>query len=356
MQTQASDTFGSPEVLTRLGTLCGEKELESLAGRLHSLSELVSPDMTALEDALRVVPCPDNTIGRGAQHLLELSGKRLRPLCLALAARVGSEFGPAALDLAVAVELVHTATLLHDDVVDLAPTRRGMTTSRQEYGNAASIFAGDWLLVEALRRVQRAAVSGVMDHLLRTMDQMICAESLQLEQRGRLDMGRGRYFQVAEGKTAALFRWAMVSGGRAGGLSEEQCDTLEEFGLHLGVAFQIVDDLLDLVGDSGETGKGLFSDLREGKMTLPLILALERDPLLAPLLQQILGRPENGQTLASRSAQVVERLHRTDAIEDCRQVARRRVAQGIEALDRAPQTVATEALCAVAASVVDRRR
>src|SRR5262249_22155884 len=148
------------------------------------------------------------------------------PLCVALAARAGNGFGAAARQLAVAVELVHTATLLHDDVVDVGDTRRGAPAARVVYGNAASIFAGDWLLVEALRRVRAAAVPDALDRLLDIIEEMIMAESTQLDRRGVMVADRAAYFRVVEGKTASLFRWALWAGGRAGGLDERACRAL----------------------------------------------------------------------------------------------------------------------------------
>src|SRR5213076_2069185 len=175
-------------------------------------------DLAACEAGLALVARGTDVVSRSVGHLLDLDGKRLRPLCVALGARAGAGFTGPARELAVAVELVHTATLLHDDVVDLGEKRRGADTARAVYGNAASIFAGDWLLIEALRRVRHAGVRGLLDRLLDVIEEMIIAESVQLEGRRRADLGRAAWMRVAEGKTASLFRWAMLAGGRAGGL------------------------------------------------------------------------------------------------------------------------------------------
>src|SRR5262249_20100903 len=150
---------------------------------------------------------------------------------------------------AVAVELVHNATLLHDDVVDLGDKRRGADTARVVYGNAASIFAGDFLLIEALRRIQAAGLPAVLDKGLDVIRQMVIAETLQLESRGRVRSSIDDYFRIVEGKTASLFQWAMFAGARAGGVSPEIEGALETYGLKLGVAFQLVDDVLDVAGD-----------------------------------------------------------------------------------------------------------
>src|SRR5262249_38017531 len=151
--TLPSKRSESPDVMARLGELCQLRGLPGLADRLQLLGEIAGEDLMWCEAELEALPRYQSPVFSSATHLLDLGGKRLRPLCVALAARAGIGFGPAARELAVAVELVHSATLLHDDVVDLGTMRRGAPTARAVYGNAASIFAGDWLLIEALRRV-----------------------------------------------------------------------------------------------------------------------------------------------------------------------------------------------------------
>jgi octaprenyl-diphosphate synthase len=259
--------------------------------------------------------------------LLSLGGKRLRPICVALSSQVGRGFGAQARKLAVAVELVHSATLLHDDVVDDSDIRRGEPAPRTIYGNAASIFAGDWLLIEALRCVQEANVPGVLDRLLNIIEEMIFAESAQLEARGKIKSDRTLYFHVVEGKTASLFRWALYAGGKAGELSETACDALEGYGRHLGVAFQLVDDLLDWTGRLEATGKRLFGDIREGKITYPLIIALERDATLRPLLEQQLAGGGNAFISEAFGRKLLTSLEQTGGLHETRVLAKAQVAK-----------------------------
>ncbi|UJR85065.1 polyprenyl synthetase family protein [Sandaracinus amylolyticus] len=343
---------GRAEVLRRLEAICGDRDLASLGRRLEDLASLVHADMASLERDL-AVPSGPRAIHAGASHLLALGGKRLRPMCVALASRVGTGFDARGRALAVAVELVHNATLLHDDVVDLGDTRRGAPTTRAVWGNAVSIFAGDWLLVDALRRVRAVNVPGTLERLLDVIDEMIQAESLQLERRGRLETGRETWERVVEGKTAALFRWAMFAGARAGGLDERGVSALEEYGLHLGVAFQAIDDLLDLSGDQRATGKALFTDLREGKMTYPLILAMERDRAAEPLLRAVIA--DEGGDEQARFDEIVAVLERTGALHDCRTLAETHAQRAIDALAVLPQGKPTEALVTVAEATVARR-
>jgi octaprenyl-diphosphate synthase len=237
----------------------------------------------------------------------------------------------------------------------MGDTRRGAPTARAVYGNAASIFAGDWLLIEALRRVERCRLPGVLVDLFETVEVMIFAESLQLEWRGRATTDRSLYFRVVEGKTASLFRWAMRAGGLAGGLAEEERQALADYGGHLGVAFQAVDDLLDLTGDTSSTGKELFADLKEGKMTYPVILALERDPALRPAVEEILAAGSEEPVYdAGAVAAVVAALGETGAMKDCLALAREKSAEAIASLERLPDGRARRALATVAEAIVDR--
>jgi octaprenyl-diphosphate synthase len=286
-------------------------------------------------------------------HLVALPGKRLRPLCVALAARTGGGFSAPARHLATAVELVHSATLLHDDVVDLGSVRRGEPTARTIYGNAASVFAGDWLLIEALREVRRARVDGALDELLTVIEEMIRAEAIQLESRGSIVADRATYFAIVRGKTASLFRWALFAGARAGGLAPSAARALERYGEHLGIAFQIVDDALDLAGDTATLGKSLFSDLREGKMTYPLIVALERDPEMAPLLHAVIS---DASADAEVSGQVLASLRRTGACAAALDLAKQHARAAVAELEGVPPGEARDLLALVAEATTERRR
>lgn len=350
----AEESLPNPDILNRLEAICAERGLERLALRLHDLVAFVATDLAALEGEIESLPRHPRLVGQSAIHLLDHGGKRLRPMLTALASRVGEGFDARVLDLAVAVELVHTASLLHDDVVDMAEHRRGAETSRAVYGNAASIFAGDWVLIEALRRVDRCAIPGLLPSLFATIEEIIWAESLQLESRGRINADRDVYFRVVRGKTASVFRWGMAAGARAGGLDTAQCEALAEYGLDLGIAFQATDDLLDLTGDPTRTGKDLFADLREGKMTYPVIVALERAPELAPALEEVLAMPHESPLPDDLADRIVTTLRETRAVEDCLALAREHSARAVARLEILPQGQAVRALATVAEAIVNR--
>ena len=366
----ARDTTPGP-LGGRLAAVAGRRGLPDLAARLVDLDRWLAAELRDFEDELSAVPRGARAVQRAAHHLLDLRGKHLRPMCVALAAKVGAGFGPAARQLAVAVELVHAATLLHDDVVDVAAARRGRPAARTIYGNAASVFAGDWLLVEALRRVRAAGSPMLLDDMLAIIEEMILAESIQLERRGRLDGDLADYLRVAEGKTAALFRWAMRAGGWAGGLEGERAEALVRFGAELGVGFQIVDDCLDFAGDAAVTGKGLYADLREGKLTYPLLLALDRDARLAPLVAEAIAAEETDghgdgdgdgdggaaeQALAARHRAIAELIVGCGALADARTAASERIGRAIAALAPIADGPARHALVTVALATDGRER
>jgi octaprenyl-diphosphate synthase len=343
----------SSDVLTSLQAVCDSQGLGDLSAQLADLADLVKWDMVALEDGIQSLPTGDSVVHKSAHHLLEVAGKRLRPMCVALASRLGDGLDDRTREFGVAVELVHCATLLHDDVVDAGDQRRGTPAARTLYGNAASIFAGDWLLVDALRRVRAAEMPDVLVRLLDIIDEMIFAEAIQLENRGRIDARMRTYMQVVEGKTAALFRWAMFAGARAGGLDADACKALEDYGLHLGVAFQLIDDHLDYAGDGATIGKSPFTDLREGKMTHPVIVALERDPSLRPVLEELAGSPPDDVPDAARS-RLLSALDHTGALESTRELAIRKADAACLALGGLPDSRARDALITVARATVHR--
>ena len=169
------------DVLSILSTVSANHKVESLASTLSQLTRWMGSDLAEVEAGLTKFEHRDTPVHDSARHLLGQKGKRLRPLCVALAARVGSGFDAAARELAIAVELVHSATLLHDDVIDLGDKRRGVDTARVIYGNAGSIYAGDWLLVDALRRIARVGIPGLLDKSLSVLHEILEAEALQLE-------------------------------------------------------------------------------------------------------------------------------------------------------------------------------
>lgn len=343
------------------------KGIADLGDKLEALRDWLSSDLLEMEAAIAQVAkdacagrleakprwrIPGDKVPGAAAHLLARSGKRIRPLCIILASRLGAKPADASKvrDLAVACELVHAATLLHDDVIDVSDTRRGAPASCVLFGNAASVLAGDHLLVEAMRLVQRASDADTVCGLLDVISSMVASEALQLERRGSFVPDRQAYMEVIRGKTASLFRWGLAAGGALGGLEGEAQAHLATVGEHLGLAFQLVDDVLDLEGDAATLGKTPLADLREGKLTWPAILAAEQDPSLKQALADLV----QGSFDADAAKSCALRIAQTGAVTQTRLFAQEqadKASAGLHALGDNPWA---QAMVWVVASAVER--
>ncbi len=208
-------------------------------------------------------------------YIIESGGKRLRPLLVLLAARACGYNGKAHINLAVVVEFIHTATLLHDDVVDTSDLRRGKPTANNKWGNSSSILVGDFLYSRAFQMLVDIGKLNVMGTLSNATNVIAEGEVLQLLNAKNPDVSEEDYLKVILSKTAMLFEAASRTGAQIAQADDEQADALANFGRHLGIAFQLIDDLMDYTGDLDTMGKNVGDDLAEGKPTLPLIHAMK---------------------------------------------------------------------------------
>lgn len=215
-------------------------------------------------------------INQISHYIINSGGKRIRPLLLLLCARATSYSGKDHHAMAVVIELIHTATLLHDDVVDASATRRGQNTANELWGNAPSVLVGDFLYSRAFEIMVEPNSMEIMRVLSKATNQISEGEMLQLLNIRNAKVSRSEYFEVIEQKTACLFKAACQIAGILSESSEELITALGSFGMHLGNAFQIIDDNLDYESDSSMIGKEIGDDLSEGKVTLPMIYALEQ--------------------------------------------------------------------------------
>ncbi len=319
-----------------------------LNARLADVQALLGQDMAWIEQALGDAAADGTAPGTDAAlHLLALGGKRVRPTAVLLAAACFGAVPTAAREVAVVVELIHSATLLHDDVVDDGDERRGAATSRRVWGNAVSVLAGDALLVQALQRTFEHAPE-LMADLLATLSQLVSGEIVQLRGRRELDLSETTYQRILRDKTASLFRFATRSGARLGGATDGACQALGEFGERLGIAFQLVDDAIDYIGEG--TGKTLCADLLEGKVTLPLVLATEQNPGLLQTVERIRAG-DHDQVVPLRAAVIA-----SGACATVRDRARRETQLAVAALDAIDECPARSVLRAVARQLVDRDR
>ncbi len=215
-------------------------------------------------------------IAEVGRHILLSGGKRIRPLLFLLSARMCGCQGNDLADFSTIFEYLHAATLLHDDVVDAASVRRGRSTANTIWGNQAVILVGDFLLSKALSLAVTTNRLKVLQVLAHATTRMAEGEIMQLLHTGNLELSEAEYFEVIDRKTAILMSAACQIGAVLGGVPPAQEEALAEMGLNLGMTFQVVDDILDFIGDEKELGKQVCADLREGRITLPLIHALAR--------------------------------------------------------------------------------
>jgi octaprenyl-diphosphate synthase len=241
----------------------------------REILDLVSADLARMEEELRRESSASvEAVAKIAAHIEGNGGKRLRPILLLVSCNLFSEPAKDAIRLAAVMEMIHTATLVHDDVIDAADIRRGQPSANILWGNQTSVLAGDWLYMQAFQIALRLRNFEVLDTLITLTQQMVDGELLQLGKIGRIDITEADSMELIDRKTASLFAACTRLGALAGGASEAAQAQLADFGWNLGMAFQLVDDILDFTSRESILGKPVGNDLREGKVTLPLIYAL----------------------------------------------------------------------------------
>lgn len=320
---------------------------------LARIREFVAADMQAVDGVIRQHLYSDVVLVRQvAEYIIQSGGKRLRPMLTVLAAGAAGYHGLHHYDLAAVVEFIHTATLLHDDVVDESALRRGNATANALFGNAASVLVGDFLYSRAFQMMVSVKNMRVMEVLADATNIIAEGEVLQLLNVRNVDINEADYLQVIHYKTAKLFEAAARLGGILAQVSPAQEEALARYGMHLGTAFQLIDDVLDYSGDSATIGKNLGDDLAEGKMTLPLIQALRvANASQAALIRNTINAAEE---TTPDFAAVLAVIKATDALAHTQARAAQEVALAQEALQILPATSARAILQELAAFAVER--
>jgi octaprenyl-diphosphate synthase len=289
-------------------------------------------------------------IGEIADYIITGGGKRLRPALLLLGAQACGYQGPHHHTLAAIIEMIHTATLLHDDVVDESSLRRGNPTANARFGNAASVLVGDFLYSRAFQLMVTVDSMRVFNVLSDATNVIAEGEVLQLINSGNPDLDEDGYLDVIRRKTAKLFEAATRLGAIIAGATSQEEEALAAYGAHVGTAFQLIDDMLDYSGDRETVGKNLGADLAEGKPTLPLIRALA------------VGKPEDAsiirQALTSGAVSnfepVLDALRRSGALEYTRQCAARESSAAVAQLDALSDSKYKRTLLELSAFAADR--
>lgn len=329
----------------KLGLVLSQREIKAL----------VSSDLARVEEELRLeTGASVEAVAKIGQYLQGNGGKRLRPMLLLVSCRLFSEPPPAAIRLATVVELIHTATLVHDDIIDDAESRRGKPSANVVWGNQTSVLAGDWLYMQAFQIALRLRQFEVLDLLITLTQQMVDGELLQLERIGNIGISEADSMELIDRKTAALFAACTRLGALAGGASEDQQRRLGEFGWNLGMAFQLVDDILDFTSTEPVLGKPVGNDLREGKVTLPMIYALERASREERAKVQMVV-DDQGYTRVPLS-EILSILKRHNGIDRARQRAAEFTGKARVLLSLFDESPAQRALMAAIDLVADRDR
>ncbi len=317
-----------------------------------TLLAVVADDMRRVDEVIRTRLGSDVPLVREvAEHIVAGGGKRLRPALLLLAAGATGFHGGARHELAAVVEFIHTATLLHDDVVDESRLRRGSRTANAAFGNAAAVLVGDFLYSRAFQMMVGLQNLRVMQVLADATNTIAEGEVLQLMNCHDPDVDEARYLEVVRRKTAKLFEASARLGAVLGGASPALEQGLADYGMHLGTAFQVIDDVLDYSGEAEDTGKSLGDDLAEGKPTLPLIRAMQagseaqRERVRRAILEG--GRED--------FAPVLEVIRATDALAYARDAASRESQTAVRAIDGLPPSAYRDSLLELAAFSVSRR-
>ena len=273
-------------------------------------------------------------INQMSHYIISSGGKRIRPLLLLLRARATNYDGDYHYSMAVVIELIHTATLLHDDVVDQSTTRRGQETANELWGNAPSVLVGDFLYSRAFEIMVEPNSMEIMKILSKATNQISEGEVLQLLNIKNANVTQKEYYRVIERKTACLFKAACQIAGILSNSNQKVIEAMGKFGMHLGNAFQIIDDTLDYESDSNIIGKEVGDDLSEGKVTLPMIYALEKTTKSdKKILTDAIQNAD-----ASNINQVVEILMNVNAFQYSRDIANKESNMALESIDILPSS------------------
>jgi octaprenyl-diphosphate synthase len=318
---------------------------------LEEIRRFVEPEMRAVDDVIRRRLHSDVVLVRQvSEYIIGGGGKRLRPVLVILAAGASGYRGAAHHELAAVVEFIHTATLLHDDVVDESGLRRGRETANALFGNAASVLVGDFLYSRAFQMMVRVGDMRVMEVLADATNTIAEGEVLQLMNCHNPDITEEQYLQVIGYKTAKLFEASARLGAILGDAGSAEERALAEYGRRLGIAFQLIDDVLDYSGDLHETGKNLGDDLAEGKPTLPLIRAMHNGtPEQASLVR---GAVREGGIADFQK--VLATIVDAGALDYARMRANEESARAVEAISALPRSNYRECLIQLAHFAVTR--
>ncbi len=328
---------------SKLGqSLTAREVLELVRADLELVEREISLESVASVEAVTTI----------SRYLQSGGGKRLRPILVLLSSRLVGSTSDATIRMAAVVEMIHTATLVHDDVIDIAKTRRGRPSSNVIWGNHTCVLAGDWLYMQAFQLALRERNFPVLDLLIGLTQMMVEGELLQLERIGRIDISEADYMELVDRKTASLFSACARLGAMVGRADESSEAKLGEFAWNAGIAFQLVDDVLDFTARETVLGKPVGSDLREGKVTLPLIYALEEATDSERGMVTAVLRDGNYESAPFED--ILSMIERRHGFERARERARSFTEKARGIIGEFPESPYQRALCAVTDLITQR--
>jgi octaprenyl-diphosphate synthase len=319
----------------------------------QEIYQLITPELLLVEDELRGYARSEiGTISEISEYLLNAGGKRIRPALLLLTAKMLGDVSPMAIRLATVVEFIHNATLVHDDIIDAADTRRGRPSANSHWGNSMTVLAGDWLYMQSFAVALAEKNFEVLNTLIDITQKMVEGELLQLTLLGKSAITEQQLLDIVERKTAYLFSGCTKLPAIAAGMNHGSAERLAEVGKCLGMAFQLVDDLLDLTSTTDVLGKPVASDLKEGKMTLPVFFALSRgNPEDTKKVQQVLDERE---FRSVDRAEILRLVQQSDGLDRTRTLATNYATRAIQLLGEFPPSIYRDAMIRIPEFILTR--
>lgn len=315
---------------------------------------LVVSDLERVEEELRsYAKSPIDPISEIGKYLIDAGGKRIRPAILLLAARTIGEVTDSTIRLAAVVELIHNATLVHDDVIDDADVRRGRPSANASWGNPMAVLAGDWLYMQSFGVALQERSFDVLTALIEITQKMVEGELLQLTLVGRSRVGPDELLGVVERKTAALFSGCTALPAIAAGVTGNAREKYAGIGRDLGMSFQLVDDLLDLTSTKEAMGKPVASDLKEGKVTLPVCYAIGAGS--GEAIQKIERVLEEREFRSISSREILELVEKADGVARTRALAGSYADRAVTALESLPPSIYRDAMISIPEFILNRQ-
>jgi octaprenyl-diphosphate synthase len=319
----------------------------------REIYQLIAPELVRVEEELRGYTRSDITpISEIGEYLLNAGGKRIRPALLLLTAKMLGNVSPMTIRLAAVVEFIHNATLVHDDIIDAADMRRGRPSANSHWGNSMTVLAGDWLYMQSFAMALAEKNFDVLNTLIDITQKMVEGELLQLTVLGKSQITEQQLLDIVERKTAYLFSGCTKLPALAAGMNHGSAERLADIGKSLGMAFQLIDDLLDLTSTEDVLGKPVANDLKEGKMTLPILFAISNaQPEEAVKVQTVLDEREFRSVDRGEILQLVER---SDGLHRTRHLAETYASRAVRLLEEFPASVYRDAIIHIPEFILKR--